>query len=194
MPQILVVFCASEGRTAKITYRIADVVPVSDIEAEVCEVAQLERKRPTTDFDGVIIGGSLHGGKHSPRLSRFVADYLAELNTQHSGFFSVSLSAAGNEEQQDAERCLQQFLDNTLWQPSMRAIFASALLYSEYGFFKRWLMNCIVTRAGGETDTSTNYEYTDWNSVETFATDFLRHMIEVKSPESTLMAEVQNIS
>jgi menaquinone-dependent protoporphyrinogen oxidase len=35
-------------------------------------------------------------------------------------------------------------------------------------------MRRIVAKAGGDTDTSRDYEYTDWNQVRGFARDFGR--------------------
>jgi menaquinone-dependent protoporphyrinogen oxidase len=37
----------------------------------------------------------------------------------------------------------------------------------------------IAEREGGNTDTSRNYEYTDWNRVQAFAEEFL-HRFENK--------------
>jgi len=49
--------------------------------------------------------------------------------------------------------------------------FAGALLYRRYNPVIRLLMRFIVGAAGGETDTSRDYEYTDWKAVERLAAD-----------------------
>jgi menaquinone-dependent protoporphyrinogen oxidase len=36
------------------------------------------------------------------------------------------------------------------------------------------MMRRIVAKAGGDTDTSRDYEYTDWADVRTFAEEFAR--------------------
>ena len=56
-------------------------------------------------------------------------------------------------------------------------IVAGALLYTHYNFFVRWLMKRIVANAGGDTDTSKDYEYTDWSDVRAFAADFGRRAV-----------------
>ena len=38
---------------------------------------------------------------------------------------------------------------------------AGALLYTRYNIFKRWIMKRIVAKAGGDTDVSRDYDYTD---------------------------------
>lgn len=50
---------------------------------------------------------------------------------------------------------------------------AGTLRYTRYGFFKRFLMKQINKREGGDTDTSRDYEYTDWDAVTAFANEFL---------------------
>ena len=173
MSKILVVFDTTNGHTSRIAERIGEVVHDRGFDVQVCEVAQLAHDRVLEPFDGAIIGGPIYRGKHSRDLARFVKRNLDQLNRRHSAFFSVSLSAAGNKDQRsDAWRCLEEFLAQTHWSPSMRAIFAGALLYQEYGLLKRWLMKFIVGRAGGDTDTSQNYEYSNWEEVEEFANEF----------------------
>ena len=45
-------------------------------------------------------------------------------------------------------------------------------MYSRYGTLERFVMKRIAKRAGGGTDTSRDYEYTDWDEVASFATAF----------------------
>jgi menaquinone-dependent protoporphyrinogen oxidase len=46
------------------------------------------------------------------------------------------------------------------------------LKYTQYDFFKRLIMKMISKREGRTTDTSQDYEYTDWNAVKKFVNDF----------------------
>lgn len=50
--------------------------------------------------------------------------------------------------------------------------FAGALQYREYNFPTRTLMRLLMRRGGHPTDTSRDYEYTDWVAVDRFADDF----------------------
>jgi len=61
---------------------------------------------------------------------------------------------------------------DTLWTPQHVANFAGALPYRKYPWPLRLMMRFIVSRAGGDTDTSRDYEYTDWNAVDRFAAEF----------------------
>ena len=55
---------------------------------------------------------------------------------------------------------------------------AGALKYTEYDFFKRLIMKMISKREGRSTDTSRDYEYTDWNAVTKFVTDFADKVVQ----------------
>lgn len=57
----------------------------------------------------------------------------------------------------------------TGWRPDEVAAFAGALKYSEYGPLTRVVMKRVARRYGGDTDTSRDYEYTDWDEVAAFA-------------------------
>ena len=144
-----------------------------------CAISRSRPERPIEDYDGLIVGGPIHGGKHPRQLVKCVSKNCKSLNERPSAFFSLSLSAAGNEEQQgDATRCLNEFVEQTGWQPNASTIVAGALLYRKYGFFKRWMMKMIVKRGGGDTDTSRDYVYTDWESLDEFANEFADQLAE----------------
>jgi menaquinone-dependent protoporphyrinogen oxidase len=49
---------------------------------------------------------------------------------------------------------------------------AGAVPFTRYGWFKKWVMRRISAKAGGGTDTSRDYEYTDWNDVRAFVNGF----------------------
>jgi menaquinone-dependent protoporphyrinogen oxidase len=128
-------------------------------------------------FDAIIVGASIHMSKHSRQLSEFVGRHISRLNVVPSGFFSVSLSAAGSEkERADASRFVEEFLTQAGWNPAIKATLAGGLRYREYNFLKRWMMKKIARDAGKDTDTSKNHEYTDWNAVAQFVGEFLAHL------------------
>jgi menaquinone-dependent protoporphyrinogen oxidase len=45
---------------------------------------------------------------------------------------------------------------------------AGALAYSKYNFFIKLVMKAIARKAGGPTDTSRDYEFTDWPALDRF--------------------------
>jgi len=76
------------------------------------------------------------------------------------------------EEHREAEKLTNEFLGQTGWKPLMITQIAGALKYTEYDFFKRLIMKMISKREGRTTDTSQDYEYTDWDAVKKFVHAF----------------------
>jgi menaquinone-dependent protoporphyrinogen oxidase len=172
--KIAVLYDTEEGQTAKIARTIAD-----SLDQEGYQVITYDLRRLPQDFDletcrGIILGASVHVGKHSPPCTEFVTQNRELLNRLPSAFFSVSLSAAGESQrqQQDAQRVLDEFLSDVDWTPNVQTTLAGALLYRQYGFFKRRLMKWIAKREGGDTDTTRDFEYTDWDEVQRFVNQF----------------------
>ncbi len=98
-----------------------------------------------------------------------------------SAFFSVSLAVAHhrNSERRNREgraesmQVVEKFTRATGWSPRRIELIAGALPYSKYNFLIRFVMRRISAHAGGDTDTSRDYEYTDWAAVDRFASEFL---------------------
>jgi menaquinone-dependent protoporphyrinogen oxidase len=86
----------------------------------------------------------------------------------------VSLTAVEVDEEarRETQAMVDKFVRETGWQPSRVETIAGALVYSQYNIFVRHLMKLIAKREGGPTDTSQDYDYTNWDAVEKFARDF----------------------
>ena len=83
-------------------------------------------------------------------------------------FIPVSLTAATDEPEswKELNKQTEDFLITTGWQPGLIEHTAGALLYTKYDFFKRFLMRMISKRSGGDSDTSRDYIYTDWDKLK----------------------------
>jgi menaquinone-dependent protoporphyrinogen oxidase len=93
-----------------------------------------------------------------------------------SAFLSVSLGVLQPDPkvQQEVADIVNGFLRKTGWHPAIIQNVAGALLYTKYNWIKRWVMKRIVRKAGGDTDTSRDYEYTNWADLRAFADRFNR--------------------
>ncbi|WP_436345863.1 flavodoxin domain-containing protein [Natronorubrum sp. FCH18a] len=174
MTRVLVAFGSSEGQTATIAERVGDVLEANDHEPVLVHLKHPPSGLDVNAYDGVIVGASIHAGSHQGYVTEFVREYREALNRLLSAFFSVSLTAAHADpvEREPARELLEAFLEETGWEPDGTLTVAGALKYSEYGLMKRFVMRRIARKASGDTDTSRDYEYTDWNEVEAFALEF----------------------
>jgi menaquinone-dependent protoporphyrinogen oxidase len=124
---------------------------------------------PSLDgYDAVIVAGSVHMGKYQTSIEHFVKKYHEKLNTLNSAFLSISLAAASNDEEswKELEQQTTDFLVSTSWKPAFIEYVAGALLYTQYDFFKRFVMRLISKKSGGDTDTSHDHVYTNWKQVQ----------------------------
>lgn len=55
------------------------------------------------------------------------------------------------------------------------AAFGGALQYSEHGFLARLVMRCAAADVTGDTDASWDYEYTNWDKIESFVASFVEY-------------------
>jgi menaquinone-dependent protoporphyrinogen oxidase len=180
MAGILILYGTTEGQTATIAAEIAAVVRGLDHHAEVLDSTRLPDDFVLANYDALIIGASIHAGRYQRRLVDFVKNHRMQLDQMPAALFLVSLSAAKTdaEGREWVNQCSAAFRRATGWQPHNIAHFAGALKYREYGLVKRWLMQRIARQAGGDTDTSRDYEYTDWDQVVNFARAFVDGLAE----------------
>ena len=170
--KILLVYETSEGHTA----RVAEVL--RDRMAAMGHTVALRRVREATAEDlatagMVVLGSPIHMGRHAGRLLAYAKAHRDALAVRPTACFTVCLSARGLRPQdvQEVARYEQAFVEAAGWTPDRVSTFAGALPYRRMGFLKRAILARIQAEAGGETDTSVDHEFTDWDAVADFARD-----------------------
>ena len=171
MARILIPFATAEGQTARIAEVVAEVVRARGHDADVVDIKTLQNTVPS-GYDAVIVGASIHMGKHDKHVVEFVKENHETLANLPSAFFSVSLAAHGDTH--EAEGYVDRFELESGWRPDTVAMFGGALLYTQYGFIKRHMMKRIAQDKPGQlgVDTSRDYVYTEWDAVKRFAEHF----------------------
>ena len=179
MTKILIAYGTTEGQTARIADRLRELMRSRGLEVDALNL-KLSQRVSVDGYDAVVVGGSIHLGKHQEDVVEFVRTNRADLDRLPSAFFSVSLAANGD--LPNAEAYVENLVQKTGWHPSKVGLFSGALLYRQYGFLKRYMMKRIVRdKPGMSTDTSRDYVYTDWYQVRRFAEDFVERLV----PEGT---------
>jgi menaquinone-dependent protoporphyrinogen oxidase len=174
-----VFFATSEGQTRRIATRIASVLHDLGLESRAIDMAGPDAAAiDWTHVRGALIGASIHAGKHPKAAERFVRSHAADLASVPSAFFSVSLAAASKNtvEVEAAEKLAKAFPPACGWTPVKIASVAGRLAYTEYGFFIRWVMKRIARKEGAPTDTSRDYELTNWEDVDKLAREMARNI------------------
>lgn len=178
MAHVIVLYGTTEGQTAKIAQHVASAGRALGHQVDVRHAAELEPGLSLEPYDGAILGASVHEGRHQRYLEAVASEHRAWLGEHSSAFFSVCLAIASPDaqERQAAAALVDRFAERTGWAPAHRAVFAGALRYSQYNWLKRMLMKQIAKKEGGDTDTSRDHEYTDWDAVTEWAEVFFHRL------------------
>lgn len=169
----LVLYSSHDGQTKAIASSIASTLSET-LECDVLDLA-ISMDINLADYQSVVIGASVRYGHFQRSLYKFTKQNVAQLNTMPSAFFAVNLTARKPEKRTPQTNAYtRKFLLATPWQPKQCAVFAGALRYPRYGWLDKVMIKLIMKMTGGETDTSKEVEYTDWQDVTRFAKDFVR--------------------
>ncbi|KAE9531037.1 menaquinone-dependent protoporphyrinogen IX dehydrogenase [Testudinibacter aquarius] len=170
----LIIYASVDGQTQKIAQAIATEIQNQD-QSAVVNLAALAaaEQQDLAQYDQIIIGASIRYGHFNKTLEPYIARYAELLNRKKTAFYSVNLTARkADKNTPETNAYTRKLLQRIDWQPTQSAVFAGALRYPQYRFFDRFMIRLIMKITGGETDTSKEVEYTDWEKVAEFAQRF----------------------
>jgi menaquinone-dependent protoporphyrinogen oxidase len=184
MPTTVAVFYATrEGHARLVSDHIASQLRRRGLSVDVENVAALDRAVDWSRWTAAVVAASVHvGRRHEREMIAFVKRQRRDLERLDAAFISVSLAEAGAEDATapperrheaaaDAWRMIDRFISQTGWQPAHVLAVAGALAYTHYNVFIRFVMRRIARAAGAPTDTSRDYEFTDWATLDRFVSD-----------------------
>lgn len=179
MAKFLIVYGSQEGQTEKIANHMAELFTNANHTADLLYGKDVPNDFSIAEYDGVVVGASIHMGNHQKYMINFAKRHGDQLANKFSAFFSVCLTAKSGttEDNAQVEQYVEDFMDACGWLPDQIGVFAGALLYTKYGLIKRYLMKSISRQMQGDSDVSQDYEYTDWESVDDFAEIFMTSVV-----------------
>jgi menaquinone-dependent protoporphyrinogen oxidase len=170
MSDVLILYASKHGHTAKIAERIAATMRADGVTVDLQSVDAAGDLSPT-DYAAIVVGASIHAGHHQREIVDWAKTHQAALAEKPTAFFSVCLAIADDtdEARASAAKYITDFEDETGWTADTSTTFAGALQYLEYDFMTRTLIRLMMRRQRHPTDTSRDFDYTDWDAVERFA-------------------------
>jgi len=193
--RVAVFFATREGQTRKIAEHIDAKLRAHGIGVDLIDVRARQTALDWTQYENAWVAASVHAGLHEREMIRFVRDNRNHLEQLGAVFLSVSLSQAGAEDVRgtaarheaavtDVRRMIDVFVRKTGWHPARVLPVAGALAYSRYNPLIRFVMKRIARSQGAPTDTSRDYEFTNWESLDRFVDSLARHRDQ--SPQANL--------
>ena len=173
--KILAVYGSHFGQAEKVLRRIVAALEGAGHTVEVFKGDAVPSGTAVTDYEAVLVAASIQMGQYQGYMRDFARRNVAALSDRPSAFVSVNGSHPESEPEWQAEArgYVAQFVEQTGWQPRWTATFTGALRYKSYNPLLRWFMKRIVAKGGGPTDTSQDYEFTDWDHVDRFAAELV---------------------
>jgi len=174
--RILILYGTTDGQTAKVASAMAETLRRLHLDVDVVNAAASAGDVRAEEYGAVIVAASVQAGKYQRTVTRWVRENAAALNGRPSAFISVCLAALQHKPEvvRDIEARLQAWFAGSGWHPEMYRAIAGALPYTRYPWWKRYMMRRIVAKANGDTDTTRDYEYTDWADLAAFVSAFAR--------------------
>jgi menaquinone-dependent protoporphyrinogen oxidase len=175
----VIFYATREGHTRRIAEHVASELRRDMHAVELYDVKTAAGPIDWPPYDWACVAASVHAGHHEPEMIAFVKHHRQTLERLGAAFLSVTLSEAGAEDVRapkerreraaaDAQQMIDVFLQETGWRPERVLPVAGALAYSRYNFLIRFVMKRIARKAGAPTDTSRDYEFTDWSKLDSF--------------------------
>lgn len=168
----LLLHSSTDGQTKKIVLKMAEQLRSL---GHACDIRDLntEKNLNLSAYDKVLVGASIRYGHFNKVLLRFTTVHQAQLNIMKTAFFAVNLTARKEgKNSPETNAYTRKFLEKSPWKPTLTSVFAGALFYPQYGWFDRMMIRFIMKMTDGPTDPNTEIEYTDWEKVNQFATEF----------------------
>jgi menaquinone-dependent protoporphyrinogen oxidase len=166
MSRILIVYGSNYGQTERVAQRIAGILMDAGHQVTVYMGNRLPRTFSVAEYDGAVVAASVIMNHHQRYIRDFVRRSVHRLNEIPSAF--VSVCGAGGDPPR-ARAYVDALLRETGWHPTVTHSFTGAVAYTQYGWLFRWVLKRISRQKGLPTDTSRDWDFTEWDEVERFA-------------------------
>ena len=167
MKQNLIIYSTTDGHTEAICRYIKSLLQ-KDYNTTLISLHNLD-KLNLDKFNMIIIGASIRYGKHKPELYHFINKNIDILNNTETAFFSVNAVARNLEKNKPGTNpYMKKFLETSIWKPLHVAVFAGKINYPKYKLLDKLMIKLIMWLTNGPTNTSNEYEFTNWDDINQF--------------------------
>lgn len=179
----VLIYDSIEGQTRKISKHIEALLKSNHHSCVTILATDEDAIFDPVDAIGIIVCAPVHTGTFPKSVYRLLKRQHSELMAHPGAFISVSLAAASGDksEVKEIDKIVHALSEDTGWWPVATHNAAGALKYIEYDFFKKWIMKRISKKSDGPTDTSQDYEFTNWDALDKFVLQFVGDIPALKN-------------
>ncbi len=143
--KILVVYASAAGSTGGVAETIGSSLTERGAEVDVLPVQSVAA---LDEYQAVVLGSAIHGGKWLPEAVEFLQANQGRLNQIPTAFFLVGLMVASKSESN--RNMVAQFLEEqrTLVKPVSEGRFVGAMFPNKYPFFTGFGMRFFIAYCG----------------------------------------------
>jgi len=178
MSRLLILFGTTDGQTGKIARFLGEQFRAQGHEVDLIDACGKGADPDPANYAAVLVAASVHIGGYQRGVRRWAREHADALRAKPNVFLSVCLGVLQDDPKvrRELDEIVQHFIKGTGWQPTRVKIVAGAIPYSRYNWITKWVMRRIARKGGVETDWHQDYEYTDWEDLRKFATEFSREI------------------
>lgn len=162
---LLILYGSIEGQTKKIAQFAADELIKAGQDVRVFDAAERTTAIPFDGVDKVILAGSVHERRHPKDFEVALSAHKKQLSDRKTLLVSVSLSAAFDEGQEEAQEYVTELKMRTGLEPDAQALVAGAVRSDRYDYFATQVVRHVVLRDRSYDPTEGTHEFTDWDAL-----------------------------
>lgn len=160
---IIIIYGTGEGHTRKIAEFCSAHLKDAGHKVEIRNSDRRMAGLDISEFDAVILAGSVHQQRHQESLENFAVAHREQMENIPSLLLSVSLSIAFENGELEANKYVRGFIKSTGFDPNSVCLVAGALRFDQYSYYMSHIVEHVVLE--GRDEIKEDREFTDWKSL-----------------------------
>ena len=171
---VLIAYGTIEGQTGKIAKFVQEHLRSSGEDVVVFDTSNTLGEPDLTGVDKIILAASVHERRHPQPFEVFVGSNREFFAKHPTLFLSVSLKAAFESGQEEAQDFADEMKLRTGLEPDNELLVAGAIRSESYDFYASQVLKHVVL-AGQKFDPAVrDHEFTDWSALTSCVDNFVQ--------------------
>ncbi|MGZ2258515.1 flavodoxin domain-containing protein [Roseobacter sp. A03A-229] len=171
---VLIAYASLEGQTRKIADFVAEAARTAGAEVQMFDTADKTAPIDFSMIDHVVLAAPVHERRHPLTFEVFVGAHRSDLEARPVLMLSVSLNAAFDEGQEEAQEYVTEMEMRTRFTPDRTLLVAGAVQAGSYEYFETQILRHVVLRDFDYDVSDGPKEFTDWDALQEALGAFLK--------------------